>query len=339
VATVFLSSTYRDLAAQREALIEALQPHYALRNMENFGSTGLAPLETCLAALNESQAMVLVLGYLYGSILTDLNGSYTEAEYEHAQGRAFPVFAYIREGFDEGVEAADQPEEHKRKLRAFRATVETDLTVDQAYFCDSGDLAAKALRDLHRWQAVGADRPTFGRPLFDIKDKKAYASEVVRRAESTLLAPRVVLVDLSAVNLHRTPPPHAGRLTRKILLIEEELRAEGLDVVVFTNLEAPTDAESPLAQRLHRLRQAGDVVVVFFARDADDVSVLEEFSGDNMARFVWYRDEQPGDGVSIVAARSWTSDDLGSCELAVTVERSVMNYVNREVVTRLGAET
>src|ERR1700742_1959712 len=117
VTTVFVSSTYTDLVVERETLIAALQPHYELRNMENFGSTGRAPLETCLAALDESQAMVLVLGYLYGSLVTGLNVSYTEAEYEHAQGRAFPVFAYIRDGFNEGVEAAGQSEEHKRKLR------------------------------------------------------------------------------------------------------------------------------------------------------------------------------------------------------------------------------
>jgi hypothetical protein len=337
VATVFVSSTYRDLVVERETLIATLQPDYELRNMENFGSTGMAPLETCLAALDESQAMVLVLGYAYGSVMTNLNGSYTEAEYEHAQGRAFPVFAYIRDGFDEGVETAEQPDDHKRKLRAFRATVDSDLTVDRAYFSDPDDLAAKALRDLQRWHAIGVERPAFGRPLFEIKDKKAYASEIVRRAESTLLAPRVVLVDLTAVNLHSTPPPEAGRLARKILLIEEELRAEGLDVVVFTNLEAPTDAETPLAQRLHRLRQAGDVVVVFFAKDADDVALLEQFTGGNMTRFVWYRDEQPGETIDIVASRAWTGDDLGSCQLAVTVERTVLNHVNREVVTRLGA--
>jgi hypothetical protein len=337
MTNVFVSSTYLDLVDERTSLIAALQPHYDLRNMENFGSTGLEPIETCLAALNECEAMVLVLGDHYGSVITNLDMSYTEAEYEHAQARACPVFAYIRADFDARVAASAQSEDHKRKLRGFRATVESEVTVDRAYFTSPGDLATKALRDLQRWQEKASSRPAFGRPLFDIKDKRAYASEIVRRAESTLLAPRIVLVNLSAVNLANTPPPRSSRLASKTLLIEQELREEGLDVVVFTDLEAPTDADTPLAQRLHRLRQAGDVVVVFFAKDADDIAIFEEFTGENMTRFVWYRDTPPTGGLDVVAARAWTGDDLGSCQLAVMVERTVMNHSSQLVAARLGA--
>jgi hypothetical protein len=209
--------------------------------------------------------------------------------------------------------------------------------IDRDYFTSADDLATKALRDLQRWQAKGSNRPFFGRLPFDIKDKRAYASEIVRRAESTLLAPRVVLVNLSAANLATTPPARSSRLASKTLRIEQELREQGLDVIVFTNLEAPTDADTPLAQRLHRLRQAGDVVVVFFAKDAEDIATFEEFTGENMTRFVWYRDEAPTGGPSVVAARPWTGDDLGSCQLAVVVERAVMNYSTQLVATRLGA--
>ncbi len=332
----FISSTYRDLTEERAAVIGELAPKYELRNMENFGSKPGTPLATCLAALDDSDGCVCILGFRYGSRLPGGDISYTEAEYEHAQAIGIPIFAYIQEEFDAQVASSPEPMPAKNKLRNLRDTIQAEVTVDPQHFGDAADLATKVARDLASWESTSGTRPSFTRRApFDIKDRAAYATEVVRRVASTLLAPPIVLVDASSAHLPNTPPAESGRLTRKFLQIEQELREEGLNVVLFTNLPAPRDDEPALEQRLSYVRAARGAVVVLFAKDHDALAVVDQFSGADVTRFVWYRDAPPSGAVDVQLTRQWISPDLSSCQLALDVENVVLHHVNTRVLTAL----
>lgn len=65
---IFLSSTYRDLAAERQAVeqvIVALGQHF--KGMEHFFAREETPLETCLAEVTRPHWLVLVVGQRYGA--------------------------------------------------------------------------------------------------------------------------------------------------------------------------------------------------------------------------------------------------------------------------------
>src|SRR4051812_18156440 len=96
---VFLSSTFADLKDHRQAVFEEIQYECDVLRMEDFGSSGLAPLEYCLGLAEEADLFVLLIGYRYGSRDAAAGISYTEAEYEHAKTHGRPVHGYIREDF------------------------------------------------------------------------------------------------------------------------------------------------------------------------------------------------------------------------------------------------
>jgi hypothetical protein len=51
-------------------------------------------LEGCIAAVDESQVYVLIVGMQYGSVIDDI--SITHAEYRRAKERELPVLIFIR---------------------------------------------------------------------------------------------------------------------------------------------------------------------------------------------------------------------------------------------------
>src|SRR5918994_3964587 len=156
---IFVSSTFEDLVDHRRAVRAALEAEadFEFGGMEEFGSSGLPTLETCRAAIDETEASVVLLGYRYGSLVPASNISYTEAEYEYAQMIAHPVFVYIRERFDEGVESSGEDAERQRLIREFRATVESEVVIDRHEFTTPDDLASIVIRDLRRWLGGGRE--------------------------------------------------------------------------------------------------------------------------------------------------------------------------------------
>ncbi len=82
---VFVSSTYRDLVEYREVLRVALETSgHQFRGMEHFPAQPSPPLEVALAALNECEVYVGIIGELYGSSPPRRVLSYTELEYNYA---------------------------------------------------------------------------------------------------------------------------------------------------------------------------------------------------------------------------------------------------------------
>ncbi len=300
--------------------------------MEDFGSPGVATDEACMRAIERSGISVMMLGYRYGSVAPGLEVSYTELEYEHAQALGHPIFAYLRRDFDGGVVSSTEDDEKKRRLRKLRVTLETEVVVERDQFTTPDDLASRVLRDLDKWATGRLSRPTFRRAPRDIEDAIAYASKRVLRRQGDLLAPRVVLVDLGAATLPKTPSPKAGRLAAKLWTIKRELEESGHQVFIFTELRASDrGARSRFDQRLAQVA-ASDALVVGFAKDGDDAAVMERFRNAGSARMVWYRDVEPDDSIESERVERFTTDDLSSCAVAVETQDAVERFISERIL-------
>lgn len=147
---VFLSSTYRDLAAHRN-VVEAsfAMSGIAYNAMEHFGATPTPPIQTCLAAVYASDVFVGVLGVRYGASPPKSAQSYTEREYRRARSRGLPIFMFL---IDERNAAV--PPEHivgetarqQKRLRKLKNSVCKQHTV--TFFRNADDLARLVLASL-----------------------------------------------------------------------------------------------------------------------------------------------------------------------------------------------
>ena len=319
---VFVSSTFHDLRDHRRAVRAALDADSDLEfaGMEEFGSTGLPAMETCQQAVDRTDVSVVLLGYRYGSLVPESNLSYTELEYDHSQMLGHPVFVYVRENFDKGVEDSTEDDERKRLLTKFRATVESEVVIERRQFTTPNDLAARVIRDLHRWlDQEAAGRADLQEPQLTIRDVLAYAGKLELRRQTRFLSPRVVLVDLNAINLAQTPPSTSSGLAMKMAKIKFELQIDGIDTFHFTDLRIVEGRlESPLEQRLEQIRQVNPLLVCF-ARDAEDVQLLEEFRDAGVDRIVWYRDDdaRPPEDFPLLNRYQYSRDSLRSCQVAI----------------------
>ena len=82
---VFISSTYKDLIDERQAIIKALlEARQIPAGMEHFTAYNETQLETMYRWIDESDFYLLLLGGSYGTIDKVRGKSYTQLEYEYA---------------------------------------------------------------------------------------------------------------------------------------------------------------------------------------------------------------------------------------------------------------
>lgn len=145
----FICSTYVDLKAHREAVINTIRSHAGVINaQEFFGARDQRPLATCLEEVDKADVFLLFLGHRYGTADPESKKSFVECEYERAIGRSLPRFAYVI-GDDHPFPFAHASfHDEKSKLDAFKERVTKDLTVD--FFTTPDDLAKKVYADLVR---------------------------------------------------------------------------------------------------------------------------------------------------------------------------------------------
>lgn len=91
---IFVSSTFKDLKNEREAILTAiLKLNQFPAGMELFPATNDTAWKHIEKVIKDSDYYVLVIGGKYGS--TDETGiSYTEKEYDFAVSENIPVLAY-----------------------------------------------------------------------------------------------------------------------------------------------------------------------------------------------------------------------------------------------------
>lgn len=149
--TVFISSTYQDLAEHRRAIWQILEQFEVdVRGMERFGARTAAPLETCVAEVEQAEVYVGVVAFRLGSIDPESGKSFTQVEYERAAQLKKAILIYLADETSARVRYADieiDPQARER-LAAFKATLRERHTIET--FSTPEDLTEKINRDFAR---------------------------------------------------------------------------------------------------------------------------------------------------------------------------------------------
>lgn len=197
----FICSTYVDLKAHREAVINTIRSHAGVINaQEFFGARDQKPLATCLEEVDKADVFLLFLGHRYGTADPELKKSFVECEYERAIARKLPTFAYVMSDDHPFPFTHASFHDEKTKLEDFKARIKKDLTVD--FFTTPDDLAKKVYADLVR------SLPDRGFKLG------------LDQAESSLPTPQEVLRDFGLL-----PKLHHGRQLELRVKFSDPLRA------------------------------------------------------------------------------------------------------------------
>ena len=93
---VFVSSTYEDLRAERQAAVAAiLSAGHIPAGMELFTAGDQSQLEVIYRWIDESDVFMLILGGRYGTVEKRSAKSYIHLEYEYALKQEKPFFAVV----------------------------------------------------------------------------------------------------------------------------------------------------------------------------------------------------------------------------------------------------
>ncbi|MDR3688330.1 MAG: DUF4062 domain-containing protein [Fimbriimonas sp.] len=152
---VFISSPYRDLIPERQAIVEAvLSAGHIPTGMELFVAGSDSPLELIKKWISSSDVFLLLLGGRYGSLEPTSGKSYTQLEYEHALQLGKPFFSLVMDEELLLTKARSDPSaflelEHRTPYLAFKELV---CTRHVRFFKNLDDLKYRtvgALREIN----------------------------------------------------------------------------------------------------------------------------------------------------------------------------------------------
>ena len=146
--TVFISSTFEDLAEHRRAVWQVLEGFTAeVRGMEEFGARTEAPLQTCLAEVEQSDVYVGIIAFRLGSVDPQTAKSFTQLEYEPARELGKEILIYLADEDARVFSYSDIDVDplHRERLNAFKSILRERHTIDT--FSSPDDLAEKLKRD------------------------------------------------------------------------------------------------------------------------------------------------------------------------------------------------
>ena len=314
---IFLSSTYKDLVREREAVYKALQAagHHVVR-MEDFGSQDGQPVDACLDALAHCDLYVLIVGGRYGSIYDPVNASYTEIEYDHALEHSIPVHAYIAADF-EARNSSEPLDEHPQRQLTFRRRILKLHTVSLP-FTDPADLSEKVLVDIGRLAERPARRSMFPPTSKSISDPVAYAIRGARFTRLQLAGARIVIADIAVLRQRVYPDRPGNPMRRKVREIKLAIDRTGANAVIFN--EIPSTAGTSLVN--HRISIARDNVniVICLVRTEEDLVHLKKFVGGAAEIWAWVPDYVELDAdLDDLPIRFFTSEQFKKCGLALDV--------------------
>jgi len=127
---IFVSSTYRDLVDERQAVLKIiLDLGHIPAGMEGFPAIDIEQLKYIKKVIDQCDYYVLIVGGRYGSL--DVDGeSFTEKEYKYAVEKGISVIAFVLE--DIGTFPPDKSETNPdvvERLKTFRSHVMTGRMV------------------------------------------------------------------------------------------------------------------------------------------------------------------------------------------------------------------
>jgi Domain of unknown function (DUF4062) len=146
---VFVSSTFRDLEAERQEVMHALLELDCMPSgMELFPAANESQWNLIKKVIDDCDYYVLIVGGRYGSVGPE-GLSYTEMEYRYALHSGKPIISFLHR--NPGQIVADKTElapEGKAKLASFRALVEKRLCKHWESPADLGSVVSRSLIQL-----------------------------------------------------------------------------------------------------------------------------------------------------------------------------------------------
>lgn len=144
---IFLSSTWRDLHEEREAVTWAiLTAGHIPAGMENFTAKDDRGWKTITRVIDQSDYYVLLLAGMYGSVDPESGLSWTEKEYDYALSKGLRVLAFTRERAATPGDKVETDPVKMAKLAAFLKKIrDSHLSAD---WKDRDDLPGKVTEAL-----------------------------------------------------------------------------------------------------------------------------------------------------------------------------------------------
>ena len=126
---IFISSTFRDLADERRAVIELIQSmDHIPAGMEMFGAANDEAWKIIQRVIDLSDYYVLIIGGRYGSTTTE-GISFTEKEYDYATSQGIPVIALLHGSpATISLERSELDASARERLEKFRQKIQSRHT-------------------------------------------------------------------------------------------------------------------------------------------------------------------------------------------------------------------
>ncbi len=158
MALIYLSSTYIDLKAYREAVYTSLRRMgHDVIAMEDYVALDQRPLEKCLSEVASCDLYIGIVGWHYGYIPLRNNSGYTsitELEYNKAIELNKPSLIFM---LDEDaiwparvIDAVSGQGDHGKYIQAFRQRLAVEKTI--SLFRTSEELARLVASSVHFWE-------------------------------------------------------------------------------------------------------------------------------------------------------------------------------------------
>lgn len=247
---VFISSTFTDMQAERQAVVEAvLRAGHIPAGMELFAAGDESQLDVIRRWIDDSDVFVLILGGRYGTIEKKSGKSYVQLEYEYAQSVSKPYFAAVMS--DQFLEAkvrsagTSAVDKYGAQLAVFREEVTQKIS---RFFSDLNELKLVVFESLGNCERdaklIGWIRAS------DVVDPKATLEEIERlRQENIQLRERVQQVEVLGYGpAGQSATAIASQLGHDAKSILTAGQKDGT-IAISTNPEGP------------RITAGGDVVV------------------------------------------------------------------------------
>lgn len=195
---IFLSSTYQDLVACRNAAAEAIERlgQQGVR-MEVFGARPLEATDACLEEILASDALVGIYAHRYGYVPTGQSKSITEQEFEYALAKEKPTFCFVVDEDYPWRPTHVEAEPGRTRLREFMQRLRETVVTDS--FTTPEDLAFKVASSLGRFLLYRKVKEELERiPARESVSTESGRSQVARRAariEKVIRGAQVLLVN------------------------------------------------------------------------------------------------------------------------------------------------
>lgn len=174
--SVFVSSTYTDLVAERKKVIDALlQMNCFPIGMEYFNAEDETQWNIIKNLIKECDYYIIIIAGRYGSIEKESGKSYTQKEYEYAVEQGIPVLRFVHEDINRLTgDKLEDTDEGKKKLKDFTDEAKKKMC---KFWTTPGELAAQVVLSL---TSMIKTNPRIGWIKGDVMTSEKSNSEIIR---------------------------------------------------------------------------------------------------------------------------------------------------------------